>query len=76
MGGVPHQINPKTDCDTRLLSRDDLDALTSYLATVVVPPPTSRRMRLRKQMDEQVAAREKADANEKAKSQQKNQGKK
>ncbi|GMU00310.1 hypothetical protein KH5H1_44300 [Corallococcus caeni] len=74
----PHRINPKTNCDTRLLSRDELDALTSYLSTVVVAPPPPRRMRLRKQMEEQVAelkARDKAEAEAKAKNQPKNQGK-
>ncbi|MGE6756602.1 c-type cytochrome [Corallococcus interemptor] len=72
----PHRINPKTNCDTRLLARDDLDALTSYLSTVVVAPPPTRRMRLRKQMDEQVSARNRAAAADKAKSQPKTQGKK
>ncbi|AFE03812.1 hypothetical protein COCOR_00968 [Corallococcus coralloides DSM 2259] len=74
----PHRINPKTDCDTRLLPPDELDALTSYLSTVVVPPAPSRRMMLRKQMTEQVAARkarDKAEAEAKAKSQPKTQGK-
>ncbi|NOK07609.1 cytochrome c [Corallococcus exercitus] len=73
----PHRINPKTNCDTRLLRPDELDGLTSYLATVVVAPPQeTRRMRLRKQMVEQAAALEKTDAEAKAKSQPKNQGKK
>ncbi|MBZ4372965.1 c-type cytochrome [Corallococcus sp. AS-1-6] len=71
----PHRINPKTNCDTRLLSRDELDGLTSYLSTVVVAPPPTRRMRLRRQMEEQAAALQKADAEAKAKSQPKTQGK-
>lgn len=75
----PHAINPKTNCDTRLLSPDDLDALTSFLATVTVPAAPPRRMLLRQQMEQQVAAREareKAEAEAKAKSQPQNQGKK
>ncbi|WP_223642287.1 c-type cytochrome [Corallococcus sp. EGB] len=73
----PHRLNPKTDCDTRLLRPDELDALTSYLATVVVEPPQeTRRMRLRRQMEEQAAALQKADVEAKANSQPKNQGKK
>ncbi|MBN8229227.1 c-type cytochrome [Corallococcus macrosporus] len=75
----PHRINPKTNCDTRLLGPDDLDALTSFLATVTVAPPPTRQMMLRQQMDQLVterAVREKAEAEAKAKSQPKNQGKK
>ncbi|WP_375756534.1 c-type cytochrome [Corallococcus exercitus] len=75
----PHRINPKTNCDTRLLSRDELDGLTSFLSTVVVAPPPPRRMRLRKQLEQQVVARkarQKAEAEAKAKNPPQNQGKK
>ena len=72
----PHRINPKTNCDTRLLSRDELDGLTNFLSTVAVAPAPSRRMMLRKQMADQVMVRDARDkAEAKAKSQPKNQGK-
>lgn len=77
---APQRIKPKTACDTRRLAPDDMDALMSFLATVTVPAPPPRRMRLQQQLNQQVearAVREKAESQEKAKkSQPTNQGKK
>jgi cytochrome c len=72
----PHRINPKTNCDTRLLAPDDLDPLMSFLATVTVPTPPSRRTLLKQQLDQEgpAAGREKPGSD--VKSQPKNQGKK
>ncbi|MBN9688238.1 MULTISPECIES: c-type cytochrome [unclassified Corallococcus] len=75
---APHRINPKTNCDTRLLAPGDLDALMSFLATVTVPTPPPRRMLLRQQLEQggKQKPREQPESEENAKSQPKNQGKK
>ncbi|RYZ37535.1 MAG: c-type cytochrome [Myxococcaceae bacterium] len=77
---APHRINPKTNCDTRLLPSDELGALMSFLATVTVRPEPPRNMVLRQEMEQQAAERtrrKKAEAEAKAKqSQSTNQGKK
>ncbi|NNB86072.1 c-type cytochrome [Corallococcus exiguus] len=75
---APHRINPKTNCDTRLLAPDDMDALVSFLATVTVATPPPRRMLLRQQLEQggTQKVREQPEAEEQTKSQPKTQGKK
>ncbi|NOK39323.1 hypothetical protein HMI49_39750 [Corallococcus exercitus] len=74
---APYRINRKTACDTRLLAPEDTDALMGFLATVTVPTPPPRRQLLKDQVEQREsehAAQRKAE--EKAKSQSTNQGKK
>ncbi|MHA7628100.1 hypothetical protein [Corallococcus sp. M7] len=74
---APHRVNPRTACDTRLLAPEDLDALMGFLATVTVPTPPPRRQLLGDQVEQREKERTlQRKAEEKAKTQSNNQGKK
>ncbi len=53
----PHRINPKTNCDTRLLPDSDRELLLNYLAVSLHPPPPTREELLRQQLKNDLAAR-------------------
>ncbi|NRD43439.1 c-type cytochrome [Corallococcus exiguus] len=74
---APHRVNPKTACDTRLMAPEEMDALMGFLATVTIPTPPPRRQLLDVQVEQHEKERTlQRKAEEKAKTQSNNQGKK
>ena len=53
----PHRLNPKTNCDTRLLPDSDRELLLNYLAVSLHPTPPTREDLLRQQLKKDLADR-------------------